>query len=61
MIRDVVKADANQAKEGIGREILASFGCNVGHGNPQHENIKAFLGGAYCHMDVYEKATRILR
>ena len=39
MIRDGGEAASHQAKERIGREMLASFGSNNGHGKPHHENI----------------------
>ena len=42
IIGDIVKAGVNQPKKRIRREMFPSFGSNVRHGNPCHENIKSF-------------------
>ena len=41
-LRDVGEAASDQVKERIGREMLAFFGSNNGHGTPPHENITSF-------------------
>jgi hypothetical protein len=58
--RDIGEAGSHQAKEGIGGEMLASFGGNDAPGKPHHENIVSFKSERYCRMDVYEKATGML-
>src|SRR5207244_9469348 len=57
MVWNGVKAASNQAKERIDRKLLASFGSDNRHGNPRHVDIKSSLGGGYCRIDLYEKAT----
>jgi hypothetical protein len=61
MIRAVVEAVSNQAKEGIGTEMLASFWSNDGHGKTPQKNLKSFQGEGYFRIDVYEKATESAR
>ena len=61
MIRNMLEAASNQAKERISGEMLASLRGNDRHGNPRLENLKSFQGEGYCRIDVYEKATGISR
>ena len=44
-IRDGGEAASDQVKERIGREILAYFGRNNGHGTPHREHITSFTSG----------------
>jgi hypothetical protein len=58
MIRAVVEAVSNQAKEGIGTEMLASFWSNDGHGKTPQKNLKSFQGEGYFRIDVLRKGNR---
>jgi hypothetical protein len=50
-IRDVGEAASDRVKKCIGREMLAFFGSNNGHGKPHHENITSCKsGGIFASM-----------
>ena len=49
----------DQVKECIGREMLACFGSNNGHGQPHHENITSFKSGGYFRIRVYERPVQL--